>query len=171
MTTPNPNTTPRYTNADIAAAVAQGLSNAADRPIPGLDPDRSPQEYATRSQYSLRRARQYLESGDQPQASLAAWEMVAETVPAITARQGGVIYTHQSIVAVVWELAQMAGDAGDAEAARLVRQNILPAYNMLHNFNANHLNYHFVHFGLELCAELSQRLYTLFWPDGAPDPA
>ena len=61
--------------------------------------------------------------------------------------------------------------AGDAEAARLIRQNILPAYNMLHNFNANHLNYHFVHFGLELCAELSQRLYTLFWPDGAPPPS
>ena len=66
---------PAYSHADIAAAVARGLANADDHPVPRRDARRFPHKYAALSQNFRNSAWQHLNAGDLPQASnkAGAW--------------------------------------------------------------------------------------------------
>ena len=110
-------TTPCAPN-DIAAAVARGRAAAHYRPQPGLNAGRAAQEYAALAQDFRASAWEHLEQGDMDQASSKAWELVAETVKAISAHYGSIIYTYCAIIEVVAELAQLVGRAGDMETKR-----------------------------------------------------
>ena len=100
-------TTTPYPAPDIAAAVARGRVAANDRPQPGLGAGRTAQEYAGMAQEFRASDWERLEQGDMDQASKKAWKLVAETVKAISAHHGSVIYTYQAIIEVVAELAQL----------------------------------------------------------------
>ena len=170
MTTPNPNTAPRYAEADIAAAVARALRKADDRSRPGADATRTARKYAALSQNFRDGAWRHLDEDDLVQASNKSWGLVAETVKAISAQHGGFIHKHQSIREVVEELARLARDAGDVADARQIVRAFATANQMHANFYEDETSDYFVLEGLIECEELSARLYALFWPAGAPDP-
>ena len=173
MTTPNtdnPTPTPPYAAVDIAAAVARALRNADDLPQPRRDARRTPVKYAALSQDFHTSAWQHLDAGDLPQASNKAWGLVAETVKAVSAQHGGIIHKHHSIAEVVDQLCRLALDAGDAESALLIGGTFMIAERLHSNFYENESSETIVLQGLLKCEEMSQRLYTLFWPAGAPDP-
>ena len=158
---------PAYSHADIAAAVARGLSKADDLPRLGTDAARSPLKYAGMSQDFRSGAWRHLDEGDLPQASNKAWGLVAETIKAVSAEYGGVIHKHSSIGEVAWELARLARNAGDLDSARLINRTIMTANQMHANFYENELHADTVLEGLIQCEEMSDRLYALFWPAGA----
>ena len=160
--------TPAYPPADIAAAVARGLRNANDRPDPALDPDRSALKYAGLSQDFRSGAWRHLDDGDLPQAANKAWGLLVETIKAVSAQHGGIIHKHRSIVAVLEQLCQLATDAGDADAARQIISAFRIARDCHIDFYEDELPESFILHGLMECEEASQRLYAMFWPDGAP---
>ncbi len=154
-----------YTDDDIAAAVARGLYR--DPAQPG-DAGRTPEKYARLSGDFRAGAWKHLrEDGDLPQASSKAWGMVAQTVKAVSARHGGIIHAHGSIWLVVRELAGLAEAAGDVEARNLINNAFRTARALHSNYYEDEETAAEVADGLALCEELSQRLYELFWPDGA----
>ena len=158
---------PAYPPADIAAAIARALRNAGDTPQPYVDYLRSPLKYAAIAQDFRSSAWRHLDAGDLPQASNKAWELVAETVKAVSAQHGGVIHKYQSISAVLYELIRLLRTAGDADSARLLSLTIMTANQMYANFYVNELHKDFVLVGLMQCEEMSDRLFALFWPAGA----
>ena len=165
----SPTPTPAaYPHADIAAAIARGLRNAGDTPQPYVDYIRSPLKYAAIAQDFRSSAWRHLDAGDLPQASNKAWELVAETIKAVSAQHGGVIHKYQSIIAVLSELIRLLRNAGDADSARLLSQTIMISHQMHANFYENELPAEFVREGLIQCEEAAHRLYARFWPDGAP---
>ena len=165
MTTPNPNTAtaPRYTNADIAAVVARGLRNARDLPDPVEDADRSPLKYAAMAQDFRNGAWRHLDAGDLPQASNKAWGLAAETVKAVSAKHGGFIHKHRSIMEVVTQLCLLAADSGAAAAARRLSRAFHTARDLHTNFYENEFSDYLVLEGLIECEEFSEQLYDLFW--------
>ena len=167
MTTPITTTAP-YPHADIAAAVAQSLRRANDPPRPGPDAACSPLKYSGMSQDFLNGAWRHLDEGDLPQASNKAWGLIAETIKAISAEHGGFIHTHRSITEVAQDLAQLARNAGDAASARQISRGVFAANQLHANFYENQLSEYTILEGLIQCEELSQLLFALFWPDGAP---
>ena len=173
MTTPNTTATATapYPRAAIAAAVAQALRRANDRPRPGEDAARTASKYAALSQNFHHSAWQHLDANDLPQASNKAWGMVAETVKAISAEHGGFIHKHRSISEVVNQLYLLARNAGDADAARQLIRAFGTANQLHANFYEDELSDYVVMEWLMQCEELSDQLYALFWPDGAPSPA
>ena len=158
---------PPYPFPDIAAAVSRGLVNADDLPRPGPDAARSPLKYAAMSQDFRTGAWKHLGDGDLPQASNKAWGLVAETVKAVSAQHGGIIHKHQSITDVAQELAQLSRAAGDLESASLISLAIMVAGRLHANFYENDLADDTILEGLIKCEEMSDRLYALFWPEGA----
>ena len=103
-----------YPAADVAAAVARALAAARDCPNPVEDAGRTPEKYARLARDFRISARWHLDRGDLPQASNKGWGLVAETVKAVSAQHGGIIHSHGAIWTTVRELAQLAGNAGDA---------------------------------------------------------
>ena len=164
--TPNPN--PAYPPADIAAAVARGLRNANDPPQLGPDAVRFARKYAAMSQNFRNGAWRHLDEDDLAQASNKAWGLVAETIKAVSAEYGGFLHKHQSIIEVAWELAALARNAGDTDAARQIIRSFNAARTQHANFYENELPDVVVLEELIHCEELSALLFTLFWPDGAP---
>ena len=165
---PTPNPAPAYPPADIAAAVARGLRNANDPPQLGPDAARFARKYAAMSQNFRNGAWRHLDEDDLAQASNKSWGLVAETIKAISAEHGGFIHKHQSIIEVVWELAALARNAGDADAARQIIRSFSTARTQHSNFYENELPDVVVIEELIQCEELSALLFALFWPDGAP---
>ena len=170
MTTPTAATAP-YPHADIAAAVARALRRANDPPQPGPDASRFSHKYAAMSQNFRNGAWRHLDEDDLAQASNKAWGLVAETIKAISAEHGGFIHTHRSILEVTWELARLARNAGDTTTSRELNRNFTTAGKLHSNFYENELPEDVVIEGLMDCEELSERLFALFWPDGAPTAA
>ena len=168
MTTATANATALYPAPDIAAAIARALAAARDRPQPRLDAYRSAQKYAGMAQDFRAGAWEHLDKGDLPQASNKAWGLVAETVKAISAHHGGFIHTHHAIAEVVGELARLAGNAGDTETRNRISADFLIASKLHSNFYENEMPGEQVQDGIITCERLSQRLYQLFWPEGAP---
>ena len=162
-------TTP-YSDQDIAAAIARGRAAAHDRPQPGLDAGSAAQEYAAMAQEFRASAWERLEQGDMDQASKKAGKLVAETVKAISAHHGSVIYTYQAIIEVVAELAQLVGSAGDTETRKWIDTAFVAASSLRNNYYDTRMPENMVRSGLRLGEELSQRLYELFWPGGLPAP-
>ena len=158
-------TTP-YHASEITAAVARGLATAHDWPDPDLDGSRSAQKYAGMAQDFRAKAWEHFAQGDLPQASNKAWGLVAETVKAISAHYGSIIHSHRAIIAVIERLARLA-DAGDGATRRRINDSFQVARNMHTNFYENELPGTIVRDGLQTCEELSDRLYELFWPEGA----
>ena len=105
------------------------------------------------------------------QASKKAWKLVAETVKAISAHYGGVIYTYRAIIEVVAELAQLVGSAGDTETRKWINTTFVAASSLQNNYYETRMPEDLVRSDLRLGEELSQRLYQLFWPEGALAPA
>ena len=156
--------TTTYNNDAIAAAVARGLAAARDRPQPE-DAGRTPEKYASLSDDFRAGAWRHLrEDGDLPQASNKAWGMVAETIKAISARHGGVIHAHGSIWTVKRELSGLVGDSGDIQTQTWIDNSFSRARALHSNFYEDEETEREVTAGLELCEELSERLYELFWP-------
>ena len=156
-----------FSNADIAAAVSRGLAAARDQAQPD-DAGQTPEKYARLSRDFRASAWKHLqEDGDLPQASNKAWGMVAETVKAVSARHGGIIHAHRSIWAVVRELSGLVGDSGDAQTQALINNAFSRARALHSNFYEDEETDQEVANGLALCEELSERLYELFWPEGA----
>ena len=120
------------------------------------------------SQDFLNGAWRHLDEGDLPQASNKAWGLVAETVKAISAEHGGFIHTHRSITEVAQDLAQLARNAGDTASARQISRGVFTANQLHANFYENQLSEYTILEGLIQCEELSQQLFALFWPAGAP---
>ena len=170
MTTATASATAQYPEQDIAAAIARALVAARDRPDPGPDGSRTAQKYAGMAQDFRASAWEHLNKGDLPQASNKAWGLVAETVKAVSAHYGSIIHTHRAIAGVVGELARLAGNAGDAETRRRINLSFHVARSLHTNFYENEMQEDTVRDGLEACAEFSQRLYQLFWPEGTPAP-
>ena len=168
MTTATATATAPYPAPDIDAAIARALAAARDRPQPRLDGDRTAQKYAGISQDFRAKAWEHLEQGDLAQASNKAWGLVAETVKAISARYGGIIHTHRAIAEVVGELSRLAGNAGDTETRDWINALFLTARGLHINFYENEMPEITVRGGLRLCEQLSEKLYELFWPEGAP---
>ena len=166
MTTATAMATAQYPEQDAAAAIASTLADVRDRPDPDLDGDRSAQKYAGMAQDFRAKAWEHLEQGDLPQASNKAWGLVAETVKAISAHYGSIIHSHRAIVAVIERLARLA-DAGDGATRRRINDSFQVARNLHTNFYENELPDTIVRDGLRTCEELSDRLYLLFWPEGA----
>ena len=162
MTTTAAPTIAPYPAADVAAAVARGLSNANDRPNPGLDATRTAQKYAVMARDFRDSAWRHLDENDLPQASNKAWGLVAETVKDISAQHGDIIHTHRAIMEVVNELARLAGNAGDANTARAIRSIFHTARNLHINFYENDLHEDIVIEGLMECEELSELLHHRF---------
>lgn len=155
-----------YSDADIAAAVAQGLANARDRAQPD-DARRTPEKYAALSGDFRASAWKHLrEDSDLPQASNKAWGMVAETVKAISAQHGGIIHQHRSIWEVVRQLSRLVDESGDIDTRRWINNSFNTARVLHSNFYEDEQSAEEVTDGLELCEELSERLYELFWPEG-----
>ena len=154
-----------YPSSDIAAAVSRALRNSNDRPNPDLDAARSVRKYAAMSRDFRSSAWQHLEGGDLPQASNKAWGIVAETVKAVSAQHGGIIHTHRGITEVITQLRRLAADAGDTETARQIGEAFLIAGKLHINFYEDELPDDIVLDGLMKCAEMSERLYALFWQD------
>ena len=166
MTTTIAIATAQYSEQEITAAVASGLATARDRPQPAEDANCSPQKYAGMSRNFRASAWEHLDKGDLPQASNKAWGLVAETVKAISAHYGRVIHSHRAIVMVIDRLARLA-DAGDGETRRRINDSFQVSRNLHTNFYENELPDTIVRDGLQTCEELSDRLYLLFWPEGA----
>ena len=157
-----------YPHADIAAAVARALRNANDRPDPAADADRSALKYAALSENFRTGAWQRLDDGDLQQASNKVWGLVAETIKAVSAQHGGIIHKRRSIIEVLAQLSQLAEAAGDADAARQLVSAFATARDLHINFYEDEIPEYFVIKGLLECEEMSQRMFTRFWPDGAP---
>ena len=157
-----------YPAADIAAAVARALRRANDYPDPEADADRSSGKYSGMSQDFVNGAWRHLDEGDLSQASNKAWGLVAETIKAISAEHGGFIHKHRSITEVAQELARLPRNAGDAATARQISRAVFTANQLHANFYENELADDSVLEGLIQCEELSDQLFALFWPDGAP---
>ena len=158
-------TTPYHPN-DIAAAIARALVDVRDRPDPDLDAYRSAQKYAGMAQDFRASAWEHLDKGDLPQASNKGWGLVAETVKAISAHYGSVIHSHRAIVAVIERLGLLADAAGDTQTREWINNSFTVARGLHTNFYENEMPATIVSSNLRLCAELSRRLYELFWPDG-----
>ena len=171
MTTPTAATTAPYPHADIAAAVDRALRRANDPPQPGVDAGHSPLKYAAMSQNFRSGAWRHLDEGDLSQASNKAWGVVAETLKAISAEHGGFIHKHRGILEVGWELARLPRNAGDADAARRITRHFRTARSLHANFYEDDIPDDDIREGLIDCEELSDLLFALFWPDGAPAPA
>lgn len=155
-----------FADGDIAAAVARGLNAARDRAQPD-DAGRTPEKYASLSQDFRASAWNHLrEDGDLPQASNKAWGLVAETVKGVSVRHGGYIHYHRSIWEVVRQLANLVGESGDTETRRWINNSFMVARGLHSNFYEGEADETVVTDGLELCEELSERLYELFWPEG-----
>ena len=151
-----------YTNDDIAAAVARALATARDRARPD-DAGRTPEKYAGLSHAFRASAWQHLrEDGDLPQTSNKAWGLVAETVKAVSAQHGGIIHQHRSIWQVVRELSALVGDA---QTQAWLDNSFRTARSLHSNFYEDEESEQEVANGLQLCEELSDRLYELFWPE------
>ena len=155
-----------YAPNDIAAAVARGRAAANDGLQPGLGAGRTAQEYAAMAQDFRASTWERLEQGDMDQASKKAWKLVAETVKAISAQHGSVIYTYQAIIEVVAELAQLVGRAGDTETQKWINTAFVAASSLQNNYYETRMPENMIRSGLRLGEELSQRLYQLFWPEG-----
>ena len=154
-----------FPDADVSAAVTRALVASRDAAQPG-DAGRSPAKYAQLSDYFRAGAWQHLnEDGDLPQASSKAWGMVGETIKAVSARHGGIIHAHRSIWHVLRELSQLVGEAGDEPAQAWINNAFRNARSLHSNFYEDEESKEEVAAGLELCEELSDRLYELFWPD------
>ena len=94
--------------------------------------------------------------------------LVAETVKVISAHYGSVIHTYRTIVAVIDELSRLAASAGDTETRRRINISFAVARSLHTNFYENEMHENIVRDSLELCDELSRRLYQLFSSEGAP---
>ena len=150
----------------IAGAVSRGLVAARDPGQPG-DVDRVPEKYARLSRDFRASAWKHLrDDGDLPQASNKAWGMVAETVKAVSARHGGTIHQHRSIWEVIRQLSRLAGEAVDEGTQAWINNSFMVARGLHSNFYEDEADVAEVTAGLELCEELSERLYELFWPEG-----
>ena len=156
-----------YRNSDIAAAVARGLDAASDRARPD-DAGRASEKYVDLSRDFRASAWKHLrEDGDLPQASNKAWGMVAETVKAVSAQHGGIIHQHRSIWEVVRQLSRLVGESGDDSTQAWINNSFMVARSLHSNFYEDEADEEEVAGGLELCEELSERLYELFWPERA----
>lgn len=154
-----------YADTDIAAAVARGLVVSSDQARPE-DAGRTPEKYADLSRDFRASAWKHLrEDGDLPQASNKAWGMVAETVKAVSAQHGGIIHQHRSIWEVVRELSNLVGGSGDHEMQTWMNNAFRTARSLHANFYEDEETEIEVTAGLELCEELSERLYELFWSE------
>ena len=154
-----------YTDEAIAAAVARGLAAARDPSQPD-DADRGPGKYARLgSDFRAGAWQHLLEDGDLPQASNKAWDLVAETVKAISAQHGGNIHQHRSIWQVLRQLSNLAGESGDTETRESINNAFMVARSLHSNFYEDEASAEEVTDGLRLCEELSDRLYDLFWPE------
>ena len=171
MTTPTAAITAPYPYADIAAAVDRALRRANDPPRPGQDAARTAGKYAALAQNFRDSAWRHLDDDDLAQASNKAWGLAAETIKAISAHHGGFIHKHISISEVFWELAGLARNAGDTDAARQIIRTFRIANDQHSNFYEDELPNVVVLEGLIDCEELSAQLFALFWPDGAPATA
>ena len=167
MTTATAMAAAQYHEQEITAAIARGLAIARDRPQPAEDASCSPHKYAGMSRNFRASTWEHLDKGDLPQASNKAWGLVAETVKAISAHHGGIIHSHRAIVAVADELSRLVGNAGDTETRSWISAIFVTARGLHSNFYENELPENTVRGGLILCEELSDRLYLLFWPEGA----
>ena len=168
MTTATANATAFYPAPHLTAAVTRGLAAVRDRPDPEFDAGCSPQKYAGMAQNFRASAWKHLDENDLDQASNKAWGLVAETVKAISAHHGHIIHSHRAIWQVVRELGQLVGDAGDLETRNWIINSFHVARGLHSNFYEDRYSETEVIAGLMLCEELSQRLYELFWPEGAP---
>ena len=148
--------------AAVAAAVARGLANANDRPVPPLDITRTPQTYAALAQDFRSSAWQHLENDDLPQASNKAWGLVAETVKDISAQHGYIIHTHRAIMEVITELARLVANAGEPTTARWIVGIFQIARDLHTNFYEDELPDNIVLGGLMQCEELAELLRRRF---------
>ena len=154
-----------HTPETISDTVARELRATDDPPHPG-DRFKSAVTYAGLSDDFRRGAWKHLrEDGDLPQAYDKAWKMAAETVKAISAHHGGVIHTHRSILLVARELARLVRESGDVETAAWVNNSFARARSLHANSCENEESADQVADGVQLCEQLSDRLYQLFWPD------
>lgn len=155
-----------FSDSDVADAVARGLAAGRDPAQPAVDSGRSPGKYAQLSDDFRASAWRHLnDDGDLPQASSKAWGMVAETIKAVSARHGGIIHAHRSIWLVLRELSNLAGESGKTDTANWLRNSFGVARTLHSNFYEDEADAGDVIAGLQLCEELSDRLYELFWPD------
>ena len=155
-----------FNQQELAAAVARALEAARDQPRPA-DVDRTPEKYAELSRDFRASAWKHLrEDGDLPQASNKAWGMVAETIKAVSARHGGYIHHHRSIWEVARQLANLVGQSGEPDTRRWINNSFMVARSLHSNFYEDEADETVVTDGLELCEELSDKLYELFWPEG-----
>ena len=153
-----------YPDETIAAAVARGLAAARDPRQPD-DADRGPEKYARLgSDFRAGAWQHLLEDGDLPQASNKAWGIVAETIKAVSAQHGGNIHQHRSIWQVIRELSSLVGEFGDTDTENWIRNSFGVARTLHSNFYEDEADTGDVVAGLQLCEELSDRLYDLFWP-------
>ena len=156
-----------YDRNAVAAAVARGLSAARDRAQTD-DADKQPMNYTRLGEAFRRSAWQHLAEDDDdslPQASNKAWGLVAETVKAISAQHGGIIHAHRSFLMVLVELTRLLRESGDTDTAAWIN-NAFNTARVLHtNFYEDEMSSDHVADGLELCEQLSERLYELFWPE------
>ena len=150
----------------VAAAVARGLDAVRDWPQAD-DGDCSSEGYALLGQDFRDSAWVHLNEGDLPQASNKAWGLVAETVKAVSLHHGRVIHTHRGLARAAVELARLPGNAGDAETRSFIINSFGIAQLLHSNFYENRAHEDVVLEGLMLCEELSERLYGLFWQEGA----
>ena len=159
--------TTAFDDTVVAAAVARGLDAVRDLPQPANDALCAADKYARLGRDFQASARKHLEEGDLPQASNKAWGMVAETVKAISLHHGRVIHTHRGLLQVVEELAMLPLNAGDAPTEAFIRNAFRGARSLHSNFYEDRDSERDVLLGLIQCEELTQRLYNLFWQEGA----
>ncbi len=156
-----------YDRNTVAAAVARGLSAARDHAQPD-DAGKEPENYARWAEAFRRSAWRHLDEDDidsLPQASNKAWGLVAETIKAISAHHGGAIHAHRSFMLIMREVSDLVREQGDAATAAWLN-NSFSAVRILHsNFYENEMSENQVADGLQLCEQLSERLYELFWPE------
>ena len=158
--------TAAFDDSVVAAAVARGLDSVRDLPQAD-DGDCAAENYALLGRNFQTSAWKHLDEGDLPQASNKAWGLVAETVKAISLHHGRVIHTHRGLWQVVVELALLVGNAEDAAAQRRIMDAFRVARSLHSNFYENRDPEVAVIGGLITCEELSERLYALFWQEGA----
>ena len=152
-----------YPATQVAAAVARALADADDHPQPVADADRSAEKYARLARDCRISAWWRLERGDFAQASGKAWDLVSETVKAVSAQHGGIIHDdYHTIQKVLRELARVADNAGDADTRQWLIGSLIVASSLHSNFYQDECDLDEVRAGLRMCEQLAERLLALF---------
>lgn len=157
---------PRFTNAQIANAVAAGRSPRWDAALTPEQAVNHAANYRDNLAHYQQHAAQSLAAGDYRQVAEKSWGAFTQTVKAIAADHGVHLTSHISIMRVVGQLSALAAQA-DPDGARGLNQAITAAHSLHTHFYENDLPDAVVTQSAGAVADAVNRLQDWFPPPAA----